>query len=158
MKAVSDFKTLASQRTWDKDVAVWVGPESSVTAALAGGSNAAVVPLDLLDLFDEGALPDSEDDVVTFLRKALREKLVSLAPPTGQRRILIVKSAGILARYNLGLREFFDWFCGDRGLVVLLIEATPEKVELPSEIECHPLAIVDYFDRPDLAKHCFSAA
>lgn len=158
MKAGADFKTLASQRTWDKDVAVWVGPESSLTAALPGGSNVAVIALDLLDLFDEAALPDSEDDVVHFLRRGLREKLISLAPPTGERRILIVKSAGLLARYNLGLKEFFDWFCGDRGLVVLLIEATPEKVELPSEIECHPRAIVDYFDRPDLAKHCFTAA
>ena len=158
MKTISDFKALAAQRTWDKDVAVWVGPESSLTAALAGGSSGVAIPLDLLDLFDEAALPDSEDDVVYFLRKALREQLVSLAPPTGERRILIVKSPGILARYNLGLKEFFDWFCGDRGLVVLLIEATPEKVELPSEIECHPRAIVDYFDRPDLAKHCFTAA
>jgi hypothetical protein len=139
-------------------VAVWLGPASSLTAALPVGSNVAGIVLDILDLFDEGALPDSEDDVVYFLRRALREKLVSLAPPTGERRILIVKSAGILARYNLGLKEFFDWFCGDRGLVVLLIEATPEKVELPSEIECHPRVIVDYFDRPDLAKHCFSAA
>ncbi|MGI8601812.1 MAG: hypothetical protein ACR2OZ_02305 [Verrucomicrobiales bacterium] len=158
MKTVSDFTRLASQRTWDKDVAVWLGPESSFTAALPGGSTVGILTLDLLDLFNEAALPDSEDDVVHFLRRALRERLSSVAPPLGHRRILVVKSVGLLVRYNLGLKEFFDWFCGDRGLVVLLIEGTPEKVELPSEIECHPRAIVDYFDRPDLAKHCFSAA
>jgi len=157
VRTSSDFTRFASQRTWDKDVAVWLGPESALRAALPSVSTVAADTLDLLDLFDETALPDSEDDVVQCLRRALREKLLSFAPVADHRRILIVKSVGLLVRYNLGLKEFFDWFCGDRSLAVLLVEAIPERVELPSEVECHPRTIVDYFDRPDLAKHCFSA-
>ncbi len=156
VKSAADFTRFASQRTWDKDVALWLGPESALNSAILAVSGVSTVDLDLLDLFDESSLPDSEDDVIHFFRHALRKKLVSIAPSIGQRRILVVKSAGLLVRYNLGLREFFDWFCGDRGLAVLLIEGTPEKLDLPSEIECHPRAIVNYFDRSDLAKNCFS--
>ena len=158
MKTASDFALLVSQRNWDKDAVVWHGPESAMMAALPVAAGGLVTMLDLLDLFDEAIIPDSEDDLVQFFRRALREKLSSLAPVTGQRRILIVKSAGLLVRYNLGLKEFFDWFCGDRGLAVLLVESSPDKIELPPEIECRPRALLDYFVRPDLAKNCYSAA
>ena len=76
-----------------------------------------------------------------------------MQPKDGQRCILVVKSAGLLVRYNLGLREFFNWFCCDRAMVVLLVEAVPEKIRLPIGIECRPQLIVEYFHRPDLAKH-----
>lgn len=151
MKTAADFTRLASQRTWDKDVVVWVGPESSLLAALPAGLDRQVV--DLLDLLDEKALPDAEADAALLLRRALRQRLTEMAPSGGHRRIVVVKSAGLLVRYDLGLREFFDWFCSDHGLAVVLIEATPTKFGLPPGIECRPRTLVDYFHRPDLAKH-----
>jgi len=151
MTTVADFTRLASQRTWDKDVVVWLGPESSLLAALPAGLERH--SLDLLDLLDEKALPDSEEDAAVLLRRALRQRLTELAPSGGQRRVLIVKSAGLLVRYCLGLTEFFDWFCGDHGLAVVLVEATPEKLSLPVGIDCRARTLVDYFYRPDLAKH-----
>jgi hypothetical protein len=42
LKASSDFKALASQRTWDKDVAVWVGRNRRSHAALPSGSNVTI--------------------------------------------------------------------------------------------------------------------
>jgi hypothetical protein len=155
VKTVADFTRLASQRTWDKDVVVWLGPESSLLEALPAGLDRQAV--DLLDLLDEKALPDAEADAALLLRRSLRQRLTELAPSGGQRRIVIVKSAGLLVRCDLGLREFFDWFCGDHGLAVVLIEATPNNIGLPPGIECRPRVLVDYFHRPDLAKHLIVA-
>ena len=157
MKTAAEFTELVSRRTWDKDVAVFLGSEAALRAAVPAGSDAAaVLTLDLLDLFDEASIPDTEEDMVAFFRRALRQKLSAFSASLGQRRILIVKSAGLLVRYHLGLKEFFDWFVGDRSLVVVLIEDTPRKLELPVEIECSPDTISGYFNRPDLAKHTFS--
>lgn len=155
MKTVADFTRLASQRTWDKDVVVWLGPESSLLAALPAGLDRQAV--DLLDLLDEKALPDAEADAALLLRRALRQRLTELAPSGGQRRIVIVKSAGLLVRYNLGLRDFFECFWSDHGLAVVLIEAIPSTIGLPPGIECRPRVLVDYFHRPDLARHLIVA-
>lgn len=155
---MADFTRLASQRTWDKDVVVWVGAEASLLAALPGMSGLNRSTVDLLDFLQEGDLPDDDDDVAAVLRRVLRSRLAELAPPGGQRRILIVKSVGILVRYNLGLREFFDWFCCDRAMVVLLVDATPERIGFPLGIECRPRLLLDYFHRPDLAKHLVVAS
>lgn len=114
--------------------------------------------MDLLDLVQEDAIPDSDEEVATLLRRALGKKLPEIAPTSGQRRILIVKSAGILVRYNLGLREFFDWFCSDHAMVVLLAEETPEKIAFPGSIECRARLLPEYFYRPDLAKHLIVAS
>jgi len=124
-------------------------PRSALLLALPAGPDRRA--LDLLDLLDEKSLPDSEEDAAILLRRALRQRLIELAPSGGQRRVLIVKSAGLLVRYDLGLKEFFDWFCGDHGLAVVLIEATPDRLSLPAGIECRPRALADYFHRPDLA-------
>ena len=155
MKTVAEFTRLVSQRTWDKDVVVWIGAEASLLAALPAGVDRRVV--DLLDVLDEKALPDSEEEAAGVLRRALRQRLLELKPSAGQRRVVIIQSAGLLVRYNLGLKEFFDWFCGDHGLAVILVEATPDKIGLPIGIECRPRVLVDYFHRPDLAKHLIVA-
>jgi hypothetical protein len=156
MNTKTEFTKLASQRTWDKDVVVWLGSEASLNAALPGLKGLDSASLDLLDLLPE-ELPDSDDEIANLLRAALRQKLKGIQPAPGQRRILVVKSAGLLARYTLGLREFFEWFCSDRAMVVLLVEAIPDKIRLPAGIDCRPRLMLDYFHRPDLAKHLIVA-
>jgi hypothetical protein len=154
----AEFIRLASQRTWDKDVVVWCGPEASLMAALPVLPGLTWQTMDLLDLLKEEAIPDSDEEVATLLRRTLGKKLPEIAPTAGQRRILIVKSAGILVRYNLGLREFFDWFCSDRAMVVLLAEQSAEKIGFPVGIEYRARLLPEYFHRPDLAKHLFVAS
>ena len=46
------------------------------------------------------------------------------------RTVLIVKSIGLLARYNVGLKEFYDWFVGSHTLVVLLLESIVEARQM----------------------------
>jgi hypothetical protein len=159
MKSASSFSRLASQRNWDKDIAVWVGSTEAVRKHLPVGASApAVEELDLLDLFDEKSLPDSDEDAARFLRDALRRRLSLLRPVDGKRCVLMVKSVALLVHFNLGLKEFFDWFCSDRCMVVLMLDGVPEKLHLPAEFEFQPRSIVDYLGQPDLAKNVFAAA
>ena len=58
LKGISDFQILLKQRTWDKDVLLWLGSESSLLNAL-GSTNRVI--LDLLDLFDLDSLPVDDD-------------------------------------------------------------------------------------------------
>lgn len=153
MKTPADFTRLASQRTWDKDVVVWLGLRCWQRCPPARIARRWIC----WTSWTEGPARDAEADAALLLRRALRQRLTELAPSGGQRRIVIVKSAGLLVRYDLGLREFFDWYCGDHGLAVVLIEATPNKIGLPPGIECRPRVLVDYFHRPDLARHLIVA-
>ena len=156
MKSASNFSALASQRNWDKDIAVWVGSPEALRKHLPTGASApAVEELDLLDLFNEKALPDSDEDAAQFLRDALRQRLPSLRSVEGRRCVLIVKSVALLVHFNLGLKEFFDWFCSDRCMVFLMLDGIPENLQLPAEFDFNPRSIVDFLAQPDLAKNVF---
>ena len=118
MKAPSQLALLVHQRTWDKEVVLWVGPESALRQAIGGVPQAN---LDLLDLFDEDKLPMDADETRQQLAASLAAKLQAYATGPSNRLVLVVKSIGLLARYGVGLREFYEWFCGDRSMVVLLL-------------------------------------
>ena len=159
MKPDSEFPALASRRHWDKDIAVWIGsPDALRKQVPATPSAPSIEELDLLDLFDEKSLPDSDEDAAVTLRQALRKHLSEHRPPDGKRRILMVKSAALLAHLNIGLQEFFTWFCSDHCMVVLLLDGVPETLQLPAEFEFNPRSIVDYLGQPDLAKNVFLTA
>ena len=154
MKGVADFKALVQQRTWDKDVLLWLGPEQSLLTALA---TTRYVELDLLDLFQPDNLPADDDATKAFLRQRLRERLRSISKGPGNHTVLVVKSIGILARYDTGLNEFYDWFVGSHALVVLLMENIPEKSEWPDEVRCDTKRLVGYFAEPGMAKEVYDA-
>ena len=103
MKPAADFTSLVHQRTWDKDLVLWVGTEASLLAKLGTVHH---VDLDLLDLFDPDHLPMDDDETKSQLARSLRQKLQSLSPGPGHRIVLVVKSIGLLARYDAGVREF----------------------------------------------------
>ena len=113
MKGVADLSVLVKQRTWDKEVILWLGVEKPLVSAL--GSMKHVV-LDLLDLFKPDSLPIEDDVTKEILRAQLRQKLRAIPKGPDSRTILIVKSIGLLARYNIGLKEFYDWFVGSHTL------------------------------------------
>ena len=154
MKGVADFKALVQQQTWDKDVLLWLGPEKSLLAAI--GAN-KYVQLDLLDLFQPDNLPADDDATKDVLRQRLRERLRSIPKGPGNRTVLVVKSIGLLARHDTGLNEFYNWFAGSHALVVLLMEAVPEKSEWPDEVRCDAKRLVGYFAEPGMAKEVYDA-
>ncbi len=160
MKSPNDLRKLLAQKTWDKDVALWVGPLQPVRDAVAGaGHPITLSELDLLDLLSEQSLPDSEEDIGSALKTALRSDLQKRRSASPDRRVLIVKSAALLTRYSVGLKEFFDWFVGDHAVVVLALDGVPSGLKpLPAEIELRPDWLLQTLHRPDLAKNVFSAA
>ena len=122
MKTAADLAALTRQKTWDKDVVLWVGSENALLHTL---SQTPYAVLDLLDLFDEECLPLDNEETQAHLRRDLRRQLQSLQVGSERRTVLIVKSIGLLARYHAGVREFYEWFCGDFAMVVLILTTTP---------------------------------
>ncbi len=153
MKRPSELSKLVRQRTWDKDVVLWVGTEAALLDAV---KPAMTVMLDLLDLFDESVLPADDEETRTQLARQLRRKLQTISTGPEHRTVLIVKSVGLLARYNVGTSEFYEWFCGDFAMVVLLLEGVPERTEWPDDVICDPNRLLNHFREPDVVKHVFS--
>ena len=152
LKPAADFTSLVHQRTWDKDLVLWVGTEASLLTKLGTVHH---VDLDLLDLFDPNHLPMDDDETKSQLVHSLRQKLQSLSPGPGRRIVLVVKSIGLLARYDAGVREFYEWFCGDFGMVVLLLDGAAEDLEWPEDVTCAPDRLNQYFTQPGVVKEAF---
>lgn len=153
MKGPSELTKLARQRTWDKDVALWIGTEAGLLDAL---KHVKIATVDLLDLFDETSLPMDDEDTRSRLTRELRAKLMAIPTGPENRMALIVKSVGLLARYNVGTSEFYKWFCGDFAMVVLHLNGAPERIDWPDEIACDGNRLLNYFREPDAVKHVFA--
>jgi hypothetical protein len=154
VKKPSELSKLARQRTWDKDVVLWIGTEANLLDAIKPVKN--IVTLDILDLFDETNLPADDEETRPHLTRELRRRLKAIQTGPENRTVLVVKSIGLLARYKVGTSEFYKWFCGDFAMVVLLLEGMPEKIDWSDEMTCDPNRLLCYFDEPDAVKHVFS--
>lgn len=142
MIPADELRQLVRQRTWDKELNLWVGSECELRSALDGELTIAI---DLLDLFNPDQLPIDDYDVRQHLARALRQTLKAISRSAGRRLVLIVISAGLLARYNVGLREFFDWFCDDFSMAFLLIEGRCTESRWPDEVDCDSSRLIEYF-------------
>ena len=89
------------------------------------------------------------------LRRGLRRQLQSLQAGSERRTVLIVKSIGLLARYQAGVREFYEWFCSDFAMVVLLLDGLLEEHLWPEEVTCDTDLLLKYFDTPGVVKQVF---
>jgi len=152
MKTVADLAALTRQKTWDKDVVLWVGAEHALLHTLG---QLSYTVLDLLDLFDEDCLPMEHEETQAHLRRGLRRQLQSLQVSAERRTVLIVKSIGLLARYHAGVREFYEWFCNDFAMVVLLLDGVLEERLWPEEVTCDTDSLLKYFDTPGVVKQVF---
>jgi hypothetical protein len=152
MKTAADLAALTRQKTWDKDVVLWVGSEHALLHTLGQSSHTV---LDLLDLFDEDCLPMDEEETQGHLRRSLRCQLQSLQVSSERRTVLIVKSIGLLAWYQTGVREFYEWFCGDFTMVVLLLDGLLEECLWPEEVTCDADRLLKYFDTSGVVKQVF---
>jgi len=141
MPETAELPQLVRQRTWDKELNLWVGPESQLRAQLEG---VKVQTVDLLDLIECDASSD-DDDIRPRLAQAIRQHLRSIPRERGERVVLIVRSAALLATYAVGVREFYDWFCDDFSMVFPLVEGRCSDLDWPEEVECNPNRLIDYF-------------
>jgi hypothetical protein len=152
MKTPADLVALTRQRTWDKDVVLWSGSEKALMEALGEVPHTV---LDLLDLFDEDHLPMDEEETRAQLIGNLRKRLRSMDTAPESRTVLIVKSIGLLTRYRAGVKEFYDWFCGDFTMVVLVLEGPMEDCLWPEDVICDSDRLIDSFQAPVVVKQVF---
>jgi hypothetical protein len=153
LNGIAELRALLKQRTWDKEVFLWLGSEKSLLDTL-GSTNQVI--LDLLDLFDVDKLPD-EDDTKDVLRQGLRHRLKAIPKGPDNRTVLVVKSIGLLARYQVGLKEFYDWFVGSHTLVALLLGGLPERTSWPEEVHCDAKRLIVYFTESGMVKDVYAA-
>lgn len=152
MKKASELRAILTQRTWDKEVLVWLGSEKSLIEAMGATK---CVSLDLLDLFDVDNLPIDDDETKDALKDRLRSHLKAMPKGPNNRTVLLVKSAGLLARYGVGLKEFYDWFVGSYAMVVLLLENTSGQIDWPDEVRYDAKRLLDYFAEPGMVKDVY---
>jgi len=63
----------------------------------------------------------------------------------------------LLARYHVGLADFYNYFVGDHTIVILLLEELPEKSEWPDEVRCDSKRLPGYFSEAGMVKETYSA-
>lgn len=154
MKPVSYLQTLLKQRTWDKEVLLWIGPEKELLHTL-GPARTEIV--DVLDLFDVRNLPIDEEETRQHLRDGLRARLKQIPKGPDPRTVLIVKSIGLLARYDAGLKEFYDWFISSFTMVILLLDGMLGQTEWPEDVRCEESRLIGYFSEPGMVKEVVNA-
>jgi hypothetical protein len=153
MKSAAQLQALLASRSWDKEVVLWAGGEKALQDAMGAAKS---VVLDLLDMFDSEQLPADDEETRDQLRDKLQTRLKAIERGPNNRVILVVKSIGLLARYRIGLKAFYDWFIGDFALVILLLDGGGEKFEWPEEVVCEPNRLLGYFSESGMVKEVFS--
>jgi hypothetical protein len=152
MKPAQDLAALVQQRTWDKDLVLWLGSEDSLHKAL---SKARVEVFDLLDLFNPDHLPMDEEETRDEMLHGLRQKLQAIQVGPARRTVLLVKSIGLLAKYDAGVKEFYEWFCSDFGMVVLALDGVIEDLKWPDEVVCDSNRLIKYFTESERVKEVY---
>jgi hypothetical protein len=152
MRTAADLAALTPQKTWDKDVVLWVGAEHTLLHILA---QIPYVVLDLLDLFDEACLPMDDEETRVQLLRGLRHQLQSFQVGPERRTVLVVKSIGLLVKYHTGMREFYEWFCSDFAMVVLILDALLDERVWSEDVACDADRLLTYFHEPGVVKQVF---
>lgn len=147
MNGVAELKNLLRQKTWDKEVVLWLGSDAALKSELSA-CNAQ--ELDILDLFDPNNLPANDEVARDHLITSLRKYLQGLQPSARSKIVLVVRSGGLLARYNLGLKSFYDWFCGDFGMVIITLARGADKMAWPAAVVFDDDRLYDYFTGIDM--------
>jgi hypothetical protein len=55
------------------------------------------------------------------------------------------------------VQEFYDWFCDDFSMAILLIEGRCSESDWPDEVECGQDKLVEYFTESGMIKRLFGA-
>lgn len=154
MQSRAELANVIRERTWNKELILWYGPESKLLPLLNG---IQVEVLDLLDLFQAADMPVEDDEVRLQVLRSLRSHLRSIPVAPSKRSALIVRSSGLLARYRVGVQDFYDLYCGDFRIAVLLIDGSCPEREWPDEVECSAGRLVGYFKDSGMVKRLVEA-
>lgn len=154
MQPHDQLTTLVRQRTWNKELILWYGPEGKLRPQLEG---IQIRDLDLLDLFTPGDTLPEDDEIRQHISRSLRQHLKSIPRAPTAHSALIVRSSGLLARYRVGVQDFYDWYCDDFAMVILLVDGSYRGDEWPEEVECRPDSLVEYFKDSGMVKRLIEA-
>ena len=78
MQTQDELTNLLRQRTWDRELILWFGPEVKLRPFL---TSVQVETLDLLDTFDPAALPVDDEEVRQHLSQSLFDRSWELLSP-----------------------------------------------------------------------------
>jgi len=154
MKQAQELRSVLDRRTWDKEVVLWQGSDKALVEMLA---NLNAVSLDILDLLDQNNLSTDDDDNKATIREAIRGYLKNLPKGPEHPCVLVVRSIGLLARYRIGLKEFYDWFVGSHAMVILVLGDLADPTGWPEEVRCDSNRLVEYFLEPGMVKETYVA-
>jgi DNA-binding protein Fis len=119
---VSDLEKLAQDLQKrpipGKRVIVWIGDKEELYKHIPKEMTEELIvsrlPVDQADLQNEKKLQKA-------LRSKLNQALQNYHSQISGQRILIVSDAELLARYQISLQPFYDYFVGDRTMTILIV-------------------------------------
>jgi len=105
-----------------KHVYVWNGDENALIELIG---KELTREFDLAkDIQVDGSYDYTEKDFSRLIEKAIERKLFELYSEVSdlkKQQILVISSSSILSRYKLGLTVFYDYYIGDRTMVVFVV-------------------------------------
>ncbi len=127
-----------------KHVYVWNGDETSLVGIIG---KELMEKLDLAnDVQVNGSSGDTETYLSRLIEKEIEKKLFDFYSKISnlkKQQILVISSASILSRYKIGLTSFYDYYVGDRTMVVFVVPK-PQVLVLPDYVRYNPDATLKY--------------
>lgn len=109
-----------------KRVLVWIGTKESLYAHLQTKKFNVLAIADLqIDDKDLG----NDERIKKALKRAIDLQLRSFQIEESTLQILVVPDAELIARYDLTLQSFYDYFIGDSKIVILVVEYAPIDID-----------------------------
>lgn len=128
-----------------KHVYVWNGDED-VLLEIVGKGLACEFDL-AADIQVDESYDQSETGFSRRIERSLEKKLFELYSEINdqeKQQILIVSSSSILARYKMGLTVFYDYYLGDRTMVVFVVPKPQVLASFPDYVRYDPDETLKY--------------
>lgn len=145
---LEDFKKVVDQLKErplpGKQVYVWNGDEKSLLGVI---SEELIQKLDLAsDVQLEETNDYNETHFSRLIEKEIENKLIgfySEVTDLKKQQVLVVSSSSILSRYKIGLTAFYNFYVGDRTMVVFVVPK-PQVLVLPDYVRYDPDGTLKY--------------
>lgn len=115
---LDELKVIASELNerpkYGKRVFAWVGSQDKLYAVLP---SEITKPINISGL----QFHQNSEDVKRDIRNTLNNKLQEITAGLRSQQILVVEDAVLLARYGVEITGFYDWYVGDKTMVIFLI-------------------------------------
>lgn len=121
---------------------IWHG---SLPALLNFIPRELLLEFDLLDIIEKVQPDVTDEQIKSSLKQFIIERLRELNVPPGKQGALVITNNLLLARYNIPLTIFYDYFICDRTCVILHIGEYYLDNKLPNYIIFEPRQILKYF-------------